>query len=142
VRDTRRELARRGQALGSEHAAIRTVAVVRFVDGEEAELVVQDGELKVNAAAALPAGASTPAQALVELRQALARRSYAGLTRVMTDEARSSLEGDMRSLVSGLEHPETLNVKATGDTAVVQVPGGHWVKLRREAGVWRVEDFD
>jgi len=25
---------------------------------------------------------------------------------------------------------------------VVTVPGGHEVKLKREGGVWRVEDFD
>jgi len=55
-------------------------------------------------------------------------------------EARS--RGDLRSLVEGLENPETLDVKVSGDNAVVVVPGGHQVKLRREAGVWRVQDFD
>jgi hypothetical protein len=142
VQDTRRELKRRGEALASKQTTTRTDAVVRFADGEEAELVVQEGELRVSAAGALPTGARTPAQALAELRQALARRSYAGLMRVLSTESRSALEGDMRSLVSGLEHPDTLDVKVTGDTARVEVPGGHWVTLKREAGVWRVEDFD
>jgi len=142
VQDTRGELASRGKALASKQTTTRTVAVVRFSDGEEAELVVQDGELKVGAAGALPTGARTPARALAELRQALARRSYPGLIRVLSAETRSAVESDMRSLVTGLEHPETLDVKVTGDTARVEVPGGHWVTLKREAGVWRVEDFD
>ncbi|MBX3200627.1 MAG: hypothetical protein KF894_20990 [Labilithrix sp.] len=43
--------------------------------------------------------------------------------------------------VSGLERPET-HVEVTGDGAVVTIPGGHSVKLKREGGVWRVDDFD
>ena len=45
-------------------------------------------------------------------------------------------------VVEGLEQPEGLEVKMAGDSATVQIPGGHEVRLRREAGVWRVEDFD
>jgi hypothetical protein len=44
--------------------------------------------------------------------------------------------------VNGLERAETLHVLVTGDAAVVTVPGGHTVKLRRDGGVWRVDDFD
>ena len=54
----------------------------------------------------------------------------------------SAIEGDLRSLVVGLEHPEGLEVNVAGDAATVQIPGGHEVKLKREAGVWHVEDFD
>jgi hypothetical protein len=142
VADTRAELGRRGQALGSAQSTVRTTAVVRFLDGEQAELVVQDGQLRIGAADALPMGAHTPAQALNELRIALARRSYAALLQVLTSEARSAVDNDLRSLVVGLEHPETLDVRVSGDTAQVEIPGGHSVTLKREAGVWRVEDFD
>ena len=48
----------------------------------------------------------------------------------------------LRALMDGLTEPATLPVKANGDAAVVSIPGGHQVKLRREDGVWRVEDFD
>ncbi len=142
VADTRGELRQHGRALASGKTASHTEAVVRYADGEQAELVLQDGVLKINAVAALPAGARTPAEALDELRQALARRSYSGLVRVLTSESRSAVENDMRSLVEGLDQPETLEVKVKGDTAQVEVPGGHSVTLKREAGVWRVEDFD
>ena len=53
-----------------------------------------------------------------------------------------ALEDDMRSLVEGLEEPDGLDVEVTGDSAIVNVPGGHLVRLRREGGVWHVEDFD
>ena len=52
------------------------------------------------------------------------------------------MENDLRSLVDGLNEPETLEVKVTGDGALVPVPGGHQVKLKRDSGVWRVDDFD
>ncbi len=61
---------------------------------------------------------------------------------VLSQETRGAMESDLKSLVEGLENPDTLDVKVSGDSAVVEVPGGHQVKLRREAGVWRIQDFD
>jgi hypothetical protein len=142
VADSRAELQRQGKALNTSGATLETTARVRFADGEQAELVLEGGHFRIASAAALPSGARTPAQALGELRAALARRSYAGLMRALTSEARSALENDVSSLVEGLGQPETLDVKISGDRAEVSVPGGHTVKLKREAGVWRIEDFD
>ena len=142
VADSKQELQAMGKALQSDDRQIEASGFVRYADGEVTELEVEDGRFKLSSAATLPAGARTPEQALVELRQALARRSYAGLVRVLTEDTRSELENDLRSLVNGLEDAEALDVRVTGDTAVVNVPGGHQVKLKREAGVWRVEDFD
>jgi hypothetical protein len=62
--------------------------------------------------------------------------------RVLTADTRSAAENDVRSLVRGLEHPDTLDIRVTGDTARVELPSGHSVTLKKEAGVWRVEDFD
>jgi hypothetical protein len=62
--------------------------------------------------------------------------------RVLSPATRAAVEADLRSLVSGLEKPETLQVQTNGDSATVQVPGGHRVRLKREGGIWRVDDFD
>lgn len=142
VRDTRRELFDRGQSLADPACRVVSRAQLRFADGELADLEVEDGRFRIASAGALPAGARTPAQALGELRQALARRSYPSLLRVLSRDRRTSLEEDLRSLVTGLEEPEALDIKVNGDAAEVLVPGGHVVKLKREAGVWRIEDFD
>ena len=142
VADTQAELKKQGKALASDATSVRATATVRFDDGEQALLEIQDGRFLVSSARALPAGARSPAQALEQLRRVLARRSYAGLVRVLSTETKSAVENDLRSLVSGLEEPETLDVKVTGDTAEVDVPGGHKVRLKRESGVWKVEDFD
>ncbi len=142
VSDQREELAARAKALRADGVRTKTEARIRYGDGEEAALAIEDGAYRLSAADALPAEARTPTQALDQLRRVLARRSYAGLIRVLSPRTRAALEEDMRSLVEGLERPEGLEVDIAGDLATVNVPGGHFVRLRRENGVWHVEDFD
>lgn len=141
LRDTRKELERQTRAFTSAGAQVRMTAALRFRDGETVMLEVEEGRFKVAAGGTLPAGARTPAQALAELRRSLARRSYSSLIRVLSTQSRSALEGDVRSLVTGLEEPDALDVRVTGDMAEVEVPGGHRVTLKREAGIWRIHDF-
>lgn len=143
VADEKDELIDQSKAVTAPGVLVRPRARVRFADGEDATLVVDEkGDYRIATADALPAGARTPEQALEQLRRVLARRSYAGLLRVLSPATRSAIESDLRGLVNGLEHPEGLEVNVAGDAATVQIPGGHEVKLRREAGVWHVEDFD
>lgn len=136
------ELTEHAAALASADRVVDARAEVRFDDGEVVALDLDDGGFRVTAASALPAAAKTPAQALGQLRQVLARRSYAGLLRVLSPKTRAAIEHDLRSLVEGLAEPEALDVEVVGDTAKVVVPGGHHVELRREDGVWYVDDFD
>lgn len=142
LNEGRTEIVRQATAMASPAATVRAVAEVKYVDGEVSVLVVENGRYRISAAAGLPAGARTPAQALGELRGALSRRSYPALVRLLSSETRAALEGDVKALVSGLERPDTLSVKVHGETAEVEVPGGHKVLLKREAGVWRVFDLD
>ncbi len=142
VGEERAELADQAKSLSAPGVVIKSRARVEFPDGEDASLDLEDGAFRITSADALPAGARTPVQALEQLRRVLARRSYAGLVRVLSPATRSAIENDLRSLVLGLERPEGLEVHVTGDTATVDVPGGHRVRLKREAGVWQVDDFD
>jgi hypothetical protein len=142
VVDERDELAEEGRELRGPGVRVEATARLRYADGEEAALELSDGRYWVTAAGALPGGARTPEEALDQLRRVLARRSYSALMRVLSPATRAAVEGDLRALVNGLNEPWTLPVQVNGDTAVVPVPGGHQVKLKREGGVWRVEDFD
>jgi hypothetical protein len=142
VGEEKAELSAQGKALASREAVVKSEARVRYADGEEAALTVEDDGYRISAADALPAAARTPVQVLGELRRVLARRSYAGLLRVLSPATRAAIETDLRTLVEGLESPEGLDVQVTGENATVVIPGGHEVRLRREGGVWRVEDFD
>lgn len=142
VAEERGELAEQARTIGAKDTRVEATARLRYEDGEEAHLELRDGRFWVTAAGTLPGGSRTPEQALEQLRRVLARRSYAGLMRVLTPQTRAAIEQDLRTLVTGLERPDTLHVDVTGDGAVVTVPGGHSVKLKREGGVWRVDDFD
>lgn len=142
VAEQKGELADQAKAIAARDARVEATARLRFEDGEEAQLELRDGRFWITSSGALPGGSRTPEQALDQLRRVLARRSYAGLMRVLTPSTRAAIEQDLRTLVTGLERPETLHVQVSGDSATVTVPGGHQVKLKRDAGVWRVEDFD
>ncbi len=142
VYDQRGELAEQGRDLRAPDVRIEATARLRYADGEEAALELRDGRYWVTAAEALPGGARTPEEALDQLRRVLARRSYPGLMRVLSPATRAAVENDVRALVEGLSEPASLPVQVNGDAAVIPVPGGHQVRLRREAGVWRVDDFD
>jgi hypothetical protein len=142
VAEERGELSDQAKDLSRPDVRVEATARLRYADGEEAALELREGRYWVTAAGALPGGARTPEEALEQLRRVLARRSYAGLMRVLSPATRAAVENDMRSLVDGLTEPATLSVQVTGDSAVVPIPGGHQVKLKRDGGVWRIDDFD
>jgi hypothetical protein len=142
VSDERAELAEQAAAIGGKDVRVEATARLRFEDGEEAALELRDGRYWVSASGALPGGARTPEEALDQLRRVVARRSYAGLMRVLSPATRAMIEADLRALVTGLDRPETLQVQVNGDSATVIVPGGHHVRLKRDGGLWRVDNFD
>lgn len=142
LRDSARELERRAQLLGGADREVSAHAALRFSDGEVVTLKLEGGEFRISSASAFPSGASTPAQALHELRAALARQSYPALLQVLSDDTRGALERQVLELIRDLEHPETLDIAVDGDSATVTTPAGHRVELINEGGVWRVRDFE
>ena len=142
VAEERDELTDQARAITSKEARVAARARLRFEDGEEAALDLRDGQFWLTSAGSLPGGAATPEEALDELRRVVARRSYAGLVRMLSASTRAAIERDLGALVTGLERPDTLQIQTNGDAASANVPGGHHVRLKREGGIWRVEDFD
>lgn len=142
VAEERSELAEQARELEHGDVRVEAAARLRFSDGETATLDLRDGRYGVTSAGTLPGGGRSPQEVLDQLRRVLARRSYEGLMRVVSAGTRSAIEGDVRGLIEGLSDPSALPVQITGDEARVPIPGGHTVKLKREAGVWRVQNFD
>jgi 1,2-phenylacetyl-CoA epoxidase PaaB subunit len=98
--------------------------------------------LRLQAAAALPAHAASPEQALSELRAVLARRSYTGLIGVLSADSATALEAKTQSVVNALRDPTALEIQLQGDRAVVDLPNGHRVELTKENGLWKIRDFE
>jgi hypothetical protein len=141
VAQSRQELRERGEALLRGPRQLSQSATVRFDHGAVAEVAMEHGQLKIASAGLLPARPRTAPEALEQLRDALARRSYPALMRVLSRETAATLDEDITRLVDALEYPTMLDIKESGEDAEVQLPGGHWVKLRREDGVWRIHDL-
>jgi len=138
----RKELIASATSATSASAHVETVARVAYSGERSASVVLEDGKFRVAAAAALPAHATTPEDALQELREVLARRSFAGLLRVLTADAGRSLDAQLASVVDALGDPATVEIEVDGRKATARLPGGHTVKLEREDGAWRIRDFD
>ena len=142
VAEERAELTAQAQALTSKQAQLEMRSQLRFVDGEFASFTIEEGEFRLQAVSALPARATTPEMALAELRAVLARRSYAGLTRVLTQESALGLEEKLQSLVTALQNPDQLEIRIEAERAIIELPHGHRVELQKEEGVWKVHDFE
>jgi hypothetical protein len=142
LEESRPALQARARAWNAASSRVVTRARVRYPDGESAELTLEDGRFKVDSAAALPATAHTPEQALVQLRRALAARSYPALSRVLTQQSASALEQQLSGLVQSLERPEALAIEIEGNRATLLTVTGHRVELELQDGVWKVRDFE
>jgi len=138
----RPELLALGRAAAADGAVLETSADVDFGNDRRARVVLEGGRFRVAAAGALPVGAATPRDALRELRDVLARRSVAGLLRVLTRESAESLDTGLSKLVEALAEPASVELDVEGRRATAQLPGGHKVTLEREDGIWHVKDFD
>lgn len=142
VASERTELAEQAAVLRRPDARVEARATLAYPDGERASLDLEGGAFRVTSAGTLPGGGRSPEQALDQLRRVLARRSFAGLLHVLAPATRAAVERDLRTLVESLERADTTRVEVTGDVALVPLTGGHHVRLKREEGIWRVEDFD
>jgi len=142
VAEQRAELGHNADKLTAVEARIEVEARARFVEGDMATLVVEDGELRLQSAAAFPARATTVEQALAELRAALLRRSYPGLLAVLTRESAAGFEEKINSLVDSLADAPALEIDVRAGRAVITLPRGHRIELWQEAGLWKVRDFE
>jgi hypothetical protein len=142
VAEQRQELARNADNLTAKKARTEVDVQARFVDGDTAQLSWERGELRVASAAALPSHATSPQQALVELRSVLQRRSYPGLLGVLTRNSAAGFEAQLDSLVEALADAPYLQVEVEDNRAVISLPQGHKVELWKEDGLWKVHDFE
>jgi hypothetical protein len=138
----RAELQALARSVASPNARLDTTAEVAYPGDRAARVVLEGGGFKVAAAGALPAAAASPRDALRELRDVLARRSFAGLLRVLTRDTAQVVESSLQDFVNALDEPSALEIELEGRRATARLPGGHTVQLEHEDGVWRVKDFD
>jgi hypothetical protein len=143
VKGSRAELADQAKDIRKNDGTITAVARLRYEDGSEAALVLEDGKFSVASAGMLPGGGSTAQEALSALRDVLKRRSYPALLRLLSPELRAQVEAQLRGLVEALDDPSAIAIPpGSGDDVEIKLSNGHRVRLRREQGTWYVENFE
>lgn len=134
--------AARCHALAAGPVLVSGTATMQFSTGDTATVVIEQGEPRIAAAGALPGGAGTPEAALASFRGSLVRWLAGSSLGPLTTSTHDRTDERLRALAKGLQRPESLFVEVAGDRAKVDVEPGHFVSLRREGGLWRVEAFE
>ncbi len=145
LRDNREELRRRSRALlacKEQACESKTRARVRFADGTETSLVVENTAFRLDGAGILPAHPPTPEAALRELAVAVERGSLAALLPLLTRERRAEFSGDLELLGRALAEPDLNRLEVRGDHAEITLAVGLRIVLRREDGAWLIEAIE
>ena len=133
-------------------------ARMELPSGDTVQLVLENGQWRLDPSALDFYGQHTPRQALRSFVRALERRRYDVLLRFVphrltqgmtvetlrhaweSDDESEQVQAMLRALRSGLDHP----IEVVGDRATMQygLNGRFVAQLVREEGLWKIEDPD
>lgn len=127
----------------TEAPKIVAVALVRYEDGSEASLVLENGLFRVQNAILMPGGGATPEEAVASFRDALRRRSYPAIVRLLTPTLRATVEAQLKGLEASMAEPDKLPFPSGAvDEIDLKLENGHRVRLKRVNGKWYVDNFE
>lgn len=122
---------------------IAAVAVLKWDDGTEASLVLHDGKFRVQSAMLMPGGGATAAEAVAGFRDALRRRSYPALLRMLTPALRATVEAQLKGLEKSIGDPDKLPYPSdSGDEIEIKLENGHKIKLKKIDKTWYIDNFE
>jgi hypothetical protein len=137
----RTELRELATALDAAAPAIRAHARVPLAQGGNALVVLEHGEWKLSGNVLGAPRLRTPLEAVLALRQALARRSLRGVERVLSRSRREAMRAEIERIVDETGDELDLTVEVEGNRARVRTTGGREILLVRELGEWHVTDL-
>jgi hypothetical protein len=155
VKDDPEGVAEIGRALERAAAPAVVTATVTTPGGQELHLVLEKGSWRVDASTIDLYAQDTPRHAIVGFVRAIERQRYDLVMRYVPDAHRAGLDAaklraawegrdkeDMAQVVSSLKHALTsATIEETGTHAAMQYGSGA-IQLVREAGLWKIENFD
>jgi hypothetical protein len=155
VKDDPDEVRELGRALQRSSAPAVVTATVTAANGQELDLVLEDGRWRVEAGAVDLYAQDTPRHAVQGFVRALERKRYDVILRFVPDAHKEGLnaaklkdawEGrdkeEMAQVLSALKQVlPSASVEETGDHAALTYGAGT-MQLVKEHGLWKIEDFD
>ena len=117
---------------------IRTEARVQTSGDETVSLVLRRGKWQLENGFASAPNATTPRDAVLAMRRAIARRDLESVLRLLSRKPRTEILAEMEHFVSATEDASDLDVEIDGDHARVRLDADSTIELLREGGEWRV----
>ena len=147
-----------GRALKRPTSPAMVTAKVVAPDGQELDLVLENGAWKVDSTAIDLYGQDTPRHAVQGFVRALERKRYDVILRYVPDGHKEGIDGPklkdaweghdkdemeqvLASLKQALAGGTGAKIEETGDHATLPYGAGT-MQLLREHGLWKIEDFD
>jgi hypothetical protein len=123
--------------------AIVAVALVRWDDGTEASLTLENGQFHVNDAVMMPGGGATPEETVAGFRSALKRRSYPAMVRMLTPALRATVEAQLEGIGRAIAEPDKISYPTgTGDEMEIKLENGHKLRLKKVDKKWYIDNFE
>jgi hypothetical protein len=155
VKDNPEEVREIARALARPTATPVVTATVTSSNGQELQLVLENGKWKVEATAIDLYAQDTPRHAIQGFVRAVERKRYDVVLKFVPDAHKEGLdpsklktawEGhdkeEIEQVVSQLKQAlPTASIEETGDRATMAYGAGT-MQLVRERGLWKIEDFD
>jgi len=144
-----------GRSLERPTAPPIVTATVLSPNGQQLDLILENGKWKVDSSAIDLYAQDTPRHAVQGFIRALERKRYDVIMRYVPDshkegldaaKLRASWEGydkeEMEQMLSALKQAlPTATIEETGERATMSYSAGT-MQLVREHGLWKIEDFD
>lgn len=155
VKDNPEEVREIAKALARPTASPVVTATVTSGNGQELELVLENGKWKVEATAIDLYAQDTPRHAIQGFLRAAERKRYDVILKYVPDSHRAGLDpaklkeaweghdrDEIAQVVAGLKQAlPAASIEETGDRATMAYSQGT-MQLVRERGLWKIEDFD
>lgn len=155
VKDNPEEVREIARALARPTATPVVTATVTSANGQELQLVLENGAWKVEATAIDLYAQDSPRRAIQGFVRAVERKRYDVVLKYVPDahkegldaaKLKSAWEGhdkeEIEQVVSALKQAlPTATIEETGDSATMAYGAGT-MQLVRERGLWKIEDFD
>jgi hypothetical protein len=155
IRESHDDVKEVGQALSRPTSPPLVTATLTTPSGQEVDLVLENGKWKVEATAIDLYAQDTPRHAVMGFVRALERKRYDMVLRYVPDSHKEGLDAtklkaaweghdkeEMEQVLAALKQAlPAASIEETGESA--QMPYGSGVmRLVREHGLWKIEDFD
>lgn len=155
VKDNPEEVREIAKALARPTATPVVTATVTSANGQELDLVLENGQWKVEATAIDLYAQDTPRHAVQGFLRAVERKRYDVVLKYVPDSHKEGLDPTkLRTAWEGHDKEEiqrvvaelkralpTATIEETGDRATLAYGAGT-MQLVRERGLWKIEDFD